>query len=210
MIEEIALDDAPSLTLTDQPTRLNIGCGRDIKPGYINLDRVSGPGVDVVTELEALAVHPLPFEDNSIDQFVMSHVIEHIENVLPMMEELYRVAKPDAEMVIRCPHGASDDADEDPTHVRRMFHGSFLAFAQPYYWRADYGYRGDWSTENVQMIVPRKSAKSSNSKLIFEKIRHRRNMVVEMVATLHAVKPARAQDYSLMKTCEVGINLVDA
>jgi hypothetical protein len=41
------------------------------------------------------------------------------------MQELWRVAKPDAILGIRCPHGASDDADEDPTHVRRMFPRSF-------------------------------------------------------------------------------------
>ena len=66
------------------------------------------------------------------------------------MQELWRIAKPNAKMVIRVPHGASDDAWEDPTHVRAYFSNSFGYYSQPYYWRADYGYRGDWLHEKLQ------------------------------------------------------------
>ena len=202
-IEEIPLT-SPDETV--QPVNsLNIGCGRDIRQGWVNLDRFDGPGVDVVADLET---EPLPFPGDHFDELYMSHVIEHISNVLPMMEELYRVAKPGAELVIRCPHGSSDDADEDPTHVRRMFHGSFLAFAQPYFWRADYGYRGDWSTQRVQLMVSEKLHKGKSHQVMFERIQSRRNQVIEMVASLRAVKPRRAQDYSLFEQCEVGIQPV--
>lgn len=211
MIEEIALEK-PSVDTVTEPLLegkcLNIGCGRDIKKGWVNLDRQDAPGIDVVADLERLSLNPLPFPNDTFDGMLMSHVIEHITNVLPMMEELYRVAKPGCELVIRCPHGASDDADEDPTHVRRMFHGSFLAFAQPYYWRADYGYRGDWTTNQVLLLVPRELHKGKNHKAMFERIQHRRNQVVEMVAFLRAVKPRRAQDSSLFDQCEVGIQAV--
>ena len=80
----------------------------------------------------------LPFEDNSATHILMSHVLEHIQNPLPMMEELYRVAKPGCLMVIACPYGSSDDAWEDPTHVRPIFASSTLYFSQPAYWKADY------------------------------------------------------------------------
>jgi hypothetical protein len=141
---------------------------------------------------------------------LMSHVIEHITNVLPMMEELYRVAKPDAELVIRCPYGSSDDADEDPTHVRRMFHGSFLAFSQPYYWRADYGYRGDWVVGDIQLLVPHELHKGAGAKAMFDRIQHRRNQVVEMVAVLRAVKPQRSQERSLMTPCNIAVHMVNS
>jgi hypothetical protein len=42
-----------------------------------------------------------------------------------LMQELHRIAKPNGKLVIRCPHGASDDAWEDPTHVRAFFARSF-------------------------------------------------------------------------------------
>jgi len=172
--------------------KLNVGCGRNVLPGWVNLDSYAGPGVDMVVDLEEcgrapidLGHSPIDLPDNSVDEFLLSHVIEHIRNVLPMMQELYRIAEPGATMNVRCPHGASDDADEDPTHVRRMFPGSFGYFGQPYYWRADYGYRGDWQVKRV-LLIPYDSHTRSVTDVAFK-----RNVIAEMVATLVAIKPMR-------------------
>lgn len=207
-IEEVSLQPAAADPSPQRNIRLNLGCGRDIKSGWVNIDRRAGQGIDMVVDLEALALNPLPFDDDSVGELYMSHVIEHISNVLPLMEELYRVAKPGAEFIIKCPHGASDDADEDPTHVRRMFPGSFLAFAQPYYWRADYGYRGDWSTDAIDLVVPYEQHKGATVTAAMERIRNRRNQVVEIIATLRAVKPRRAQDMNLMTPCGMNLTMV--
>ena len=101
--------------------RLNVGCGRNIMPGWINLDSVAMPGVDIVADLENCATVPLPIEDDSIDEFLLSHLIEHIRAPLPMMQELHRAAKPGAIAVIKVPYGASDDAWEDPTTYVDIF-----------------------------------------------------------------------------------------
>ena len=127
--------------------RLNVGCGRTLLPDWINLDVRPLPGVDLVADLDGRgsagpAAAPLPLPDGSVEEFLLSHVLEHIREPLPMMEELWRVAAPGARMTVRCPYGSSDDAWEDPTHVRAIFLQSFGYFSQPYYWRADYGYRG--------------------------------------------------------------------
>lgn len=39
---------------------LNLGCGTDIRSGWVNLDSAELPGVDVVHDLDRL---PLPFEE---------------------------------------------------------------------------------------------------------------------------------------------------
>jgi len=52
----------------------------------------------------------------------------NISNTLRLMQELWRIAKPDAHMTIRIPHGSSDDAWEDPTHERAYFANSFGYF----------------------------------------------------------------------------------
>lgn len=170
--------------------KLNVGCGRNIVAGWLNLDSYPLPGVDILADLNACATTPLPLADGSVDEFLLSHVLEHISQVLPMMQELHRVAAPGARMTIRVPHGASDDAFEDPTHVRQVFPGSFGYFSQPYYWRADYGYRGDWITETVQLsIAP--AYRDLPPQEIWEAVNTRRNVVQEMIATLSAVKPVR-------------------
>ncbi|KQR57864.1 methyltransferase domain-containing protein [Acidovorax sp. Leaf160] len=170
--------------------KLNVGCGRNILEGWINLDSQALPGVNIIADLNTCASTPLPLEDDSVDEFLLSHVMEHIPNVLPMMQELYRVARPGARMVVRVPHGASDDAFEDPTHVRQMFHGSFGYFSQPYYWRADYGYRGDWITDRIELTVADR-LRALPQDQIWQQIQSQRNSVVEMVAHMRAAKPAR-------------------
>ncbi|MFO0674836.1 MAG: methyltransferase domain-containing protein [Polyangiaceae bacterium] len=170
--------------------RLNVGCGRNALDGWVNLDAVALPGVNVVADLERCEGTKLPFDDDSVDELLLSHVLEHVRNVLPMMQELHRVAKPDAKLTALVPYGSSDDAFEDPTHVRQMFVGSFGYFSQPYYWRADYGYRGDWVTEAVELLVDPAYARLTLDDLMTH-VKHSRNVVHEMTAVLRAVKPIR-------------------
>ena len=151
------------------------------------------PGPDLAFDLEMGSGAALPLPDASIDEFLLSHVLEHIGNVLGLMRELHRVATPGATAWVRVPHGASDDAFEDPTHARARFPGSFGCFSQPYCWRADYGQRGDWETESVTRRVPAANfAAGTDDGAILARVTRERNLVSAMVAKLRAVKPARA------------------
>lgn len=189
--------------------KLNLGCGRDLKDGWINLDAVALPGVDVVADLARCATTPLPFEDGSIDEFLLSHLLEHIPEPLPLMQELWRVARPGAKMVIKVPHGGHDDAWTDPTHVRPYFARSFGYFSQPWYWRADYGYRGDWQPELITYSVPRRRFNGMMPGQILEQVDGLRNVVTEMTVDLVAVKPARQQKKELMQAANIKISLVE-
>jgi ubiquinone/menaquinone biosynthesis C-methylase UbiE len=173
--------------------RLHLGCGTDIREGWINLDVRKLPGVDVVADLDDCRRHPLPFPANSIDEFFCSHVLEHLRDALGFMQELHRIAKPGAIATIAVPYGSSDDADEDPTHVRRLFLYSFSYFSQRGYWYADYGYRGDWETENIVLTVDARRHAGKSFDQLFEEMRTQRNVALEMIVTLSAVKPARAR-----------------
>lgn len=179
-------NEAPS------PLRLNLGCGRNIMPDWVNVDWMALPGVDVVADLGRCATVPLPFADGEVDEFLLSHVLEHVTDTLPLMQELHRIAKPGAKAWVRVPYGTSDDAWEDPTHVRPYFTGSFGYFSQPYYWRADYGYRGDWQPRTITLHVPAALAAAHTPDALFARIRSERNLVIEMVAELDVVKPMRA------------------
>lgn len=174
--------------------KLNIGCGRYFIDGWVNVDHAAMPGVDLVAELDDPDKVTLPYPDDSADEFLLSHVIEHIHYPLPLMAELWRVAAPGARMTIRCPYGSTDDAWEDPTHVRPQFLNSFGYFGQGAYKRADYGYRGDWEVERISLAVPRARYELVPPNEIGADVMTARNVVVEMVAYLRAVKPARDPD----------------
>jgi len=176
--------------------RLHLGCGRDIRDGWINIDSVALPGVDVVADLDNCAATPLPFDDDTVDEIEGIHLIEHLRNPLPLMQELHRIAKPDALATFACPFGSSDDAWEDPTHVRPYYLGSWSYFGQPNYWRADYGYRGDWDCEDIRLVIPESIGRLPDGSLrgmdeVMLLVKHQRNIVVEMTATLRCVKPVR-------------------
>jgi SAM-dependent methyltransferase len=171
--------------------KLHLGCGRMILNGWINLDKMNLPGVDVVADLDDCKNTPLPFEDDSIDEMLCSHTIEHLQNTLPFMEELYRIAKPDATAIFLVPYGSSDAAFEDPTHVRPYFLHSFEYFSQPCYWRADYGYRGDWQVDKIDLLINEKPRPDMRVEEYLYEISRLRNTILEMTVRLHAVKPAR-------------------
>ena len=179
--------------MNDPAIRLNLGCGRRPLDGWVNLDLRSGHGVDVVADLNTCRSSPLPFADNSVSEFLLSHVIEHIGDTLGLMQELHRIALPDATATIAVPFGGSDDAWTDPTHLRPYFIGSFAYFAQPLYWRADYGYRGDWQAERVHLLLEPDCAGLSPRESL-QRARRERNVVREMTAVLRAIKPVRRPD----------------
>lgn len=183
--------------------RLNLGCGNDVRDGWVNIDSHERPGV-LVADLADPNLS-LPFPDDHFTEIEASHLIEHIAVPLPLLAELHRVAANGCKLTFRCPHGGSDDAWEDPTHVRAYFPGSFLAFSQPYYWRVSnngngYGYAGDWQPVKVTLNLHdwAKQARDKNT-VVFTC----RNAVAEMVAELRAVKPARPARRDLMNPGQI-------
>ena len=188
--------------------KLNLGCGRSPQAGWVNVDIARIPGVDVVADLDNCRTQPLPFADSSVAQMQMLHVLEHIKDTLALMQELHRIAEPGAKLLIRSPYGSSDDAYEDPTHCQRFYMNSFTYFAQPTYWRADYGYRGDWATDEMLLVMPRADNQGLSADEILRKVNQMRNVVIEIAAVLRAVKPIRPADRALQPTPHVQFQLV--
>ncbi len=188
--------------------KMNVGCGRNSIEGWINVDSADLPGVNIVADLEDVRLNPIELPDSTVGHFLLSHVIEHIHNSLYLMEELWRLALPDATAIIRVPHGASDDAWEDPTHVRPYFLESFGYFSQPFYGRADYGYRGDWKPERILLKVDRRRCEGLSMQEVFAKTMVERNLVREMVCELRAIKPRREPKRELQTVPSLEIKLV--
>ncbi|MGY1423744.1 class I SAM-dependent methyltransferase [Bacillus cereus] len=69
--------------------KIHLGCGKTILEGWINIDITPLEGVDVVADLNQCGTKPLPFESDSIDEFLASHLLEHIQKPLDLMEELH-------------------------------------------------------------------------------------------------------------------------
>jgi hypothetical protein len=111
--------------------KLNLGCGHKKLDGYINVDVCLDPAPDLWWDLE---LFPWPWQDNSIEEIVMSHVLEHLGQspkvFLKIICELYRVMEPGALLKIDVPHPRSDNFLADPTHVRPILPMTMAAFSK--------------------------------------------------------------------------------
>lgn len=169
--------------------KLNLGCGKDIRKDWINVDCMKAPGVDLVWRW-GVGDDPNWLAENSIYEVYCSHLIEHIPNPLVAMQELHRVCLNNTKAIFRLPYGSSDNAWEDPTHVRPYFIRSFSYFSQMIYHGADYGYIGDWEVEEVKLIVPVAKHKKDINEMLAD-INTKRNIVDEMIVTTKCIKPIR-------------------
>jgi len=80
---------------------LDVGCGKNKAPGAVGFDIKIKGHTDVVGDLGHF---PYPFKAGSFDRFVSKQVLEHFDHPLTILDELHRLAKPRAEVVIEVPH----------------------------------------------------------------------------------------------------------
>ena len=94
--------------------KLNLGCGRDIKSGWTNVDSRKFDGVDIVADLS----QPWPWADESVEEIHLSHVLEHFtaDQRVHIANEIYRVLITGGKATIITPHWAHNRAYGDPTH----------------------------------------------------------------------------------------------
>jgi len=94
--------------------KIDIGCGRSKRDGFVGVDMIDGEEVDIVHNLEEF---PWPIEDNSANYIVLDNVIEHLEDTVKTMNELHRITKKDGKVKLIYPYWRSFGAYSDPTHV---------------------------------------------------------------------------------------------
>lgn len=104
--------------------RLNIGSGRCRLPGFLSVDNNRNAGeVDVAHDLDQL---PWPFEESSVGEMEMDHVLEHLEDTIGVIQEIYRICADGASVRIMTPHFSCNWTH--PGHKRAMGVGLFDHF----------------------------------------------------------------------------------
>jgi len=103
--------------------KLNLGCFDRLLEGFVNVDWLPGPGVEVV-DLRQL----WPWPDATVDHIRAHDVIEHLPDKILTMNELWRVLKPGGTVEIMVPTTDGSGAFQDPTHVSFWNRHSFLYY----------------------------------------------------------------------------------
>lgn len=81
--------------------KLNLGCGLDLKDGYVNVDFREIPGTTRVD----LSKMPWPWKDNDVDEILMLDFLEHFpyRKTSSILEEAWRVLKPGMPLIVQVP-----------------------------------------------------------------------------------------------------------
>jgi SAM-dependent methyltransferase len=107
------------------PGALDIGAGAAERlPGALRLDRARATRPHVVADLD----RRLPFRDASFDVVGAFDVVEHVADLVALVEEVHRVLRPGGRFRITTPHFSSANAYTDPTHRRALGLRSFDYF----------------------------------------------------------------------------------
>jgi len=150
--------------------RVDLGSGTNKPDGFVGVDICPGLGIDIVADLSK----KFPFEDNSVDEIRAHDVIEHLQDRLHTMNEIWRICKVNAKIDIRVPSTDGRGAFQDPTHISFWNINSFLYYCNdfPAYLELcrRYGFQGEFK------VIQLENEKSSGG-------------VIHVRAELRVVKP---------------------
>jgi predicted SAM-dependent methyltransferase len=84
-----------------KPIKLDLGSGRSKPPGFVGIDLLLQPRIDLVHNLEA----GLPFPANSVTEIRASHVLEHLphRSAPRLLKDCFRVLIPGGKITIKVP-----------------------------------------------------------------------------------------------------------
>jgi SAM-dependent methyltransferase len=126
-----------------KPKEINLGSGKDYKPGWLNIDILDRAEPDLVLDL----AQPLQFpvrkatrfggevmiEAGSVDRLYANNVLEHVPDLPALMTNVLALLKEGGECQIEVPYEKSPTAWQDPTHVRAMNENSWLYYTD-WFW----------------------------------------------------------------------------
>jgi len=133
-------------------TKLNLGCGSKHIEGYINIDINEKVNPDHLLNIE---LHGLkPYIDNRIDEVRAFDFLEHIRigKTIFVIEEIYRVLKPDGKFEHFTPSTDGRGAFQCPLHVSFWNINSWL------YWtmaedREMHGITAKWKVKTLHDVI---------------------------------------------------------
>lgn len=104
---------------------LQLGCGLNKKQGAIGVDINKNSQADIIHDLNKF---PYPFDNNLFGLIIAEHILEHLDDIPKVMQEIHRIGKNHAKIIILSSHFTSVDSFTDPTHKHFFTSRSFDYF----------------------------------------------------------------------------------
>jgi len=126
-----------------RPKRMNLGSGKDYKPGWLNVDILERAEPDLVLDLGRQVQLPmemagcrggrLRLEAGSLDLVYANNVLEHVPDLPTLMTNVLALLKDGGEFQIEVPYERALTAWQDPTHLRALNENSWLYYTD-WFW----------------------------------------------------------------------------
>jgi len=123
--------------------KLDIGSGPKPAKGYVTLDCRGNP--DIMADLEDAEGLLCAVRDyapvlgasarGAFAEVRACHVLEHVRNLLPLMDAVWELLEPGGIFEITVPHKDCETAWNDPTHVRWFLPATFAYFTDHRHFR---------------------------------------------------------------------------
>jgi len=143
--------------------KLNVGAGKLCYDNYINVDIKYFSGIDIICNIDGVL---LPFKDCSFDEILVDHTLNHIDNMMNLMEEIHRVGIAGAKVLISEPYYRYEGAFQDPTHKHFFAERTFEIFCENY----EYNYytKARFEVVSVKLSITHKTKTKSLAKKIMK------------------------------------------
>src|SRR3989344_2509005 len=82
--------------------KLNLGCGEDIRAGYVNIDAIARRGVNLVCDI----TKKLPYKNGVCEEIIAQDILEHLtrEQLFATLSEISRILKVGGQLFVRIPN----------------------------------------------------------------------------------------------------------
>ena len=182
-----------------RPTHINLGSGKDYKPGWLNLDVQDRAEPDAVLDLAQPLTLPQVIDSRyggqielaaaSIDTLYANNVLEHVPNLSLLMTNALTLLKDGGRFEIEVPYERALTAWQDPTHVRAMNENSWIYYTEWFWYLGWFEHRFKLSTSSYLdlKLKPCTQEHAAFMRVVFEKVEttaRERNIARTMQADL--------------------------
>lgn len=134
--------------------KINLGSGNSPQEGFVNIDINPSCNPDLVADISK----SLPFQDGSVDYVRAYDVLEHIPigKTIGVIDEIWRVLKPNGTFEHFTPSTDGRGAFQDPTHASFWNINSWFYFTGSA-WGKAYGIKSRFVVESLNDILTNNS-----------------------------------------------------
>ena len=174
-----------SKKLTETELKLNLACGKTRLDGCVNVDIIRREAVDKVCDLTSA---PWPWKSNSVAEIFCTYFFNYLDGYErnKLMDECWRVLKPEGTLQIKVPHWSSMRSTCDPFYKwPPISEVSFMVYNKEWRERNEqdhYPIKCDFDYSYGYGLDPALNTRSDDYKQTA--VKHYNNAVLDLLVTL--------------------------